>query len=89
VRERSVLRQLAEAGTVISDAAYSVGGRQPLEILDEAERRILAIRESGSRKSDNFVSMQDTLSEVMSASRRAPQEPAERDRHRDGLRRPG
>jgi len=51
VRERAIMRQLAEVGTSIADSAYSPQGREARQLLDEAETRILEIGESGGRSS--------------------------------------
>ncbi len=49
VRERSVLRQLISAAHDIADVAFHPEGRDSLEILDEAERRVFEISEKKSR----------------------------------------
>ncbi|HTP26633.1 MAG TPA: replicative DNA helicase, partial [Anaeromyxobacteraceae bacterium] len=66
VRERSIMRMLAEVGTSIADSAYSPQGREARQLLDEAETRILEIGESGGRSSENFAEMSKVLAEVMS-----------------------
>jgi replicative DNA helicase len=66
VRERSIMRKLAEVGTSIADSAYSPQGREARQLLDEAETRILEIGESGGRSSESFVEMSKVLAEVMS-----------------------
>ena len=66
VRERAIMRKLAEVGTSIADSAYSPQGREARQLLDEAETRILEIGESGSRSSENFAEMSKVLAEVMS-----------------------
>ncbi|HUO65103.1 MAG TPA: replicative DNA helicase, partial [Terriglobales bacterium] len=66
VRERSIMRKLAEVGTSIADSAYSPQGREARQLLDEAETRILEIGESGGRSSENFAEMSKVLAEVMS-----------------------
>jgi replicative DNA helicase len=66
VRERAIMRKLAEVGTSIADSAYSPQGREARQLLDEAETRILEIGESGGRSSESFAKMSTVLAEVMS-----------------------
>src|SRR5690349_7006843 len=66
VRERSIMRKLAEVGTAIADSAYTPQGREAKQLLDEAETRILEIGEKGGRSSESFVAMSKVLAEVMS-----------------------
>src|SRR5437870_5033790 len=64
VRERAIMRKLAEVGTAIADSAYSPQGREALQLLDEAETRILEIGETGGRSSESFAKMSQLLGEV-------------------------
>ncbi|HEX4331479.1 MAG TPA: replicative DNA helicase [Usitatibacter sp.] len=66
VRERAIMRKLAEVGTAIADSAYSPQGREARQLLDEAETRVLEIGESGGRSSESFAEMSKVLAEVMS-----------------------
>ena len=66
VRERAIMRKLAEVGTSIADSAYSPQGREARQLLDEAETKILEIGESGGRSSESFAKMSQVLAEVMS-----------------------
>ncbi|HET7547427.1 MAG TPA: replicative DNA helicase, partial [Usitatibacter sp.] len=66
VRERAIMRKLAEVGTSIADSAYSPQGREARQLLDEAETRILEIGETGGRSSESFSKMSTVLAEVMS-----------------------
>ena len=66
VRERAIMRKLAEVGTSIADSAYSPAGREARQLLDEAETKILEIGESGGRSSESFSKMSQVLAEVMS-----------------------
>ena len=66
VRERAIMRKLAEVGTMIADSAYSPQGREARQLLDEAETKILEIGEKGGRSSESFVEMSKVLAEVMS-----------------------
>ena len=45
VRERAVLRRLAEVGGEIAESAYNPEGRTSQQILDEAESRVFQIKE--------------------------------------------
>ncbi|QJR11683.1 Replicative DNA helicase [Usitatibacter rugosus] len=65
VRERSIMRKLAEVGTTIADNAYTPSGREAKQLLDEAEQKILEIGEKGGRSSESFQKMSLVLSEVM------------------------
>jgi replicative DNA helicase len=66
VRERAIMRKLAEVGTMIADSAYSPQGREAKQLLDEAETKILEIGEKGGRSSESFAKMSTVLAEVMS-----------------------
>jgi replicative DNA helicase len=66
VRERAIMRKLAEVGTSIADSAYSPQGREAHQLLDEAETKILEIGEKGGRSSESFAKMSTVLAEVMS-----------------------
>jgi replicative DNA helicase len=66
VRERAIMRKLAEVGTSIADSAYSPQGREAMQLLDEAETKILEIGEKGGRSSESFAKMSEVLAEVMS-----------------------
>src|SRR5437870_3194616 len=65
VRDRSIMRKLAEIGTGIADSAYSPQGREARQLLDEAETRILEIGESGGRSYEVFAKMSSVLGDVM------------------------
>jgi replicative DNA helicase len=49
VRERSVLRLLITSANEIGDSAFNPEGRASAELVDEAERRIFAIAERGTK----------------------------------------
>src|SRR5438552_6192916 len=55
VRERAIMRKLAEVGTTIADSAYSPPGREALQLLDAAETRILEIGETGGPASESLA----------------------------------
>ncbi|HRH80644.1 MAG TPA: replicative DNA helicase [Thiobacillaceae bacterium] len=65
VRERAVLRHLAEVGARISESAYNPSGRSASEILDEAEARVFEIKEAGARTSQGFQDLQPLLIQVV------------------------
>jgi len=65
VRERSVLRKLAEVATGIADSAYSPAGKPASQLLDEAEAKIFEIAESGTRTQTGFVEIKPLLKEVV------------------------
>jgi replicative DNA helicase len=65
VRERAIMRKLAEVGTAIADSAYSPQGREARQLLDEAESRVLEIGETGNRSSESFAKMSAVLADVM------------------------
>ena len=60
VRERSILRKLVTASDEISTNAFNQQGKTVERILDEAEAKIFAIGEEGSRNKQGFQSL-DTL----------------------------
>jgi replicative DNA helicase len=61
LRERSMLRSLITVGNEISGAAFSTDGRTASEIVDEAERRVFEIAESGSRGRSGFKTLKQIL----------------------------
>ena len=65
VRERAIMRQLAEVGTAIAESAFTPQGKEAKQLLDEAETRILEIGESGGRTSQGLRKMSSLLGEVM------------------------
>lgn len=65
VRERSIMRRLAQVGTEIADSAYTPAGRNARQLLDEAEARVFEIAEAGQRSGTGFMSMATLLTEVM------------------------
>ncbi len=65
VRERAIMRKLAETASNIAELAYNPMGRDPAQLLDEAESRIFAISEQGARGRQGFVEMQPVLTQVV------------------------
>ena len=60
VRERAILRKLVTASDEIATNAFNPQGKAVERILDEAEQKIFAIGEEGSRMKQGFQSL-DTL----------------------------
>ena len=60
VRERSILRKLVTASDEIATNAFNPQGKAVERVLDEAEQKIFAIGEEGSRMKQGFQSL-DTL----------------------------
>jgi replicative DNA helicase len=65
VRERSIMRKLAEVGADISGSAYNPSGRDAAQLLDEAESKVFEIAEAGSRGKQGFLPMPPLLTEVV------------------------
>ncbi|WP_447544445.1 replicative DNA helicase [Neisseria gonorrhoeae] len=65
VRERSIMRQLAEVGTEIARSAYNPQGRDAGRLLDEAENKVFQIAESTAKSKQGFLEMPDLLKEVV------------------------
>lgn len=64
VRERSVMRKLAQVGADISESAYNPVGRSAAELLNEAESKVFTIAEAGAKHKQGFVSIQPLLKQV-------------------------
>jgi replicative DNA helicase len=65
LRERSMLRSLISAGNEISGAAFSTDGRSAAEIVDEAERLVFEIAESGARGKSGFKALKEILPDAV------------------------
>jgi len=50
VKEKALLRRLAEAATDIAGSAYSNKGQDPLSLISDAEKRIAEVAEGGGKK---------------------------------------
>jgi len=50
VKEKSLLRRLAEAATDIADKAFNPKGENPQSIISDAEKRIAEVGEGGGKK---------------------------------------
>jgi replicative DNA helicase len=64
VREKSILRQLIDAGTEIVGDGFQPEGRTSEEILGAAEQRVFHIAESGARGKKGFVAMRAAVKEA-------------------------
>jgi len=65
LRERSMLRALISAGNEISGSAFSTEGRTATDLVDEAERLVFEIAESGSRGRSGFKPLKQILPEAV------------------------
>ena len=65
VRERSVMRRLAEVGTEIARSAYNPQGRDAGQLLDEAENKVFQIAESTAKSKQGFLEMPTLLKQVV------------------------
>ena len=65
VRERAVLRSLAEVGSDIAENALNPSGRSVAELLDAAEAQVFKIAEAGSRGKQGFIEIQPLLTQVV------------------------
>ena len=65
VREKSVMRQLAEVGTEIARNAYNPQGKDAVQLLDEAENKVFQIAESTAKSKQGFLELPDLLKEVV------------------------
>ncbi len=64
VRDKSVLRQLIEAGNEIAGNAFQPEGRSSADLVEEAEQRVFGIAESGARGRSGFVPMSAAVKEA-------------------------
>src|SRR5512141_81648 len=65
VRDRGVLRKLITVSDEISGQAFSPQGKEVKQMLDEAESKIFAIAEEGSRGAQGFQEIQPLLTQVV------------------------
>ena len=65
VRERAIMRQLAQAGTEIADAAFNPEGREAKDLIDEAESKVFQIAEVGAKAKQGFVKIDPLLTETV------------------------
>ncbi|KFN48979.1 replicative DNA helicase [Arenimonas composti] len=64
VREKSVLRQLIEAGTEIVNDGFQPEGRDSQEVLSAAEMKVFKIAEQGRRGRADFVPLRDAMKDA-------------------------
>ncbi len=64
VREKSVLRQLIDAGMEITGDGFRPEGRSAQELVESAEQRVFQIAEAGSRGRQGFVPMRSAVKEA-------------------------
>jgi replicative DNA helicase len=65
VRERAILRKLVTASDEIATSAFNPAGRPVDKVLDEAEQKIFAIGEEGSRMKQGFQSMDKLVVQLL------------------------
>lgn len=65
VRERSVMRQLAQVGTDIARNAFNPQGKSAADLLDAAENEVFQIRENSARGQSGFQDMKTVLDGVI------------------------
>jgi replicative DNA helicase len=65
VRERAVMRKLAEVGSAIAESAFNPSGRSTAQLLDEAEKMVFEIAEAGAKGQQGFVEIQPLLTQVV------------------------
>src|SRR5690606_23287302 len=64
VREKSVLRQLIDAGTEIAGDAFQPEGRGSQELLESAEQKVFHIAEAGARGRKGFVPVRKAVQDA-------------------------
>ena len=65
VRERAIMRKLAEVGTDITDSVFNPLGRTATDLLDNAEKQVFAIAEAGARGRQGFREIPPLLTQVV------------------------
>jgi replicative DNA helicase len=64
VRDKAILRQLIDVGTGIVNDGFQPDGRESSEILEEAERQVLAIAQANTTGKTDFTAVTKALSEA-------------------------
>jgi replicative DNA helicase len=64
VRDKAILRQLIDVGTGIVNDGFQPDGRESSEILEEAERQVLAIAQANTSGKTDFTAVTKALSEA-------------------------
>jgi replicative DNA helicase len=65
VRERSALRQLIQVGGEIAHSVYAADGRDVTTLIDEAERRVFEIADTGQRRGGGFQALKNVLTKSL------------------------
>ncbi|CAB3799808.1 replicative DNA helicase [Pararobbsia alpina] len=65
VHDRAVLRKLVTVADEISGDAFNPQGKEVRQLLDEAEAKVFAIAEAGSRGTQGFLEIKPLLSQVV------------------------
>lgn len=65
VRDRGILRKLITVADEISGSAFNPQGKEVKQMLDQAESKIFAIAEEGSRGTQGFQEIQPLLTQVV------------------------
>ena len=65
VRDYSVLRQLTQVGSEISNSAYQTEGRDTAELLDNAEKLVFNIADQGNMRGSGFHNIKDLLTKAV------------------------
>ncbi|HUO82405.1 MAG TPA: replicative DNA helicase [Gammaproteobacteria bacterium] len=65
VRERSALRQLIQVGGEIAHSVYAADGRDVTTLIDEAERRVFEIADTGKRRGGGFQALKTILTKSL------------------------
>ena len=81
VREKSVLRQLAQAGTEIASSGISPEGKDINQLLDEAEQKIFRITDRSAQTGQGFINIKSLLKTTVEQI----DELFERDEHITGI----
>ncbi len=61
VRQRSILRQLIQVGTEITNTAFNTQGKSTAQLLDYAEKQVFQIAEQINRGGSGFTTIKDIL----------------------------
>ena len=64
VRDKAILRQLIDVGTDIVNSGFQPEGRDSADILEEAERQVLAIAQANSEGKSDFTPVTKALAEA-------------------------
>jgi replicative DNA helicase len=65
VRDRAMLRALVSIGEEIATNALNTQGREPRQVLDEAEQKLFQIAEEGARGRQGFFAIDHLLTDVV------------------------